>query len=190
MMDCVCVCLLVVLYSGKRRHDEEFPIVCVKIGTMRMGNKSALLAALVVSAFFSGSPRRKPSAVVYYVYHIREAWEFVNSFNNGYIHDANKSSGTNLPHSFLFARYKAKEIDSARKKIPGEGGTNITFADDRLIHIDSRRLLEDSVPSRTQTNPRRAKELPFRSFDALSRFLRLAKPPNRPEWKQSFPSHR
>ena len=55
MKDCVCGCFLVVLYPGKRRHDEEFPIVlCRNWGKDQLayGSKS-LLAVLVVSTLSS-----------------------------------------------------------------------------------------------------------------------------------------
>ncbi len=43
-------------------------------------------------------------------------------------YDANKLSNTNFSHSFLFAIYKIKDIDSIRRRISGRGRTTVTFA--------------------------------------------------------------
>ena len=51
-----------------------------------------------------------------------------NFFNNGHIYDANKLSNTNFSYSFLFAISKARDIDSARKRILSGGRTTVTFA--------------------------------------------------------------
>ena len=56
-----------------------------------------------------------------------DTWWF-GSPNNGNIYDANQPSNTNFSLSPLFSSANTIDIDSIRKRIPGGGRTNITFA--------------------------------------------------------------
>ena len=63
-------------------------------------------------------------------FHAGDSFNLLLSPNNGNIYNANKpsSQGENVSLSSLFSSTNTADIDSVRKRIPGGGRTNITFA--------------------------------------------------------------
>ena len=61
-------------------------------------------------------------------YSARDSWRFSSSPGGLQVYGANKPSDTNFQLSPLFSSTNTIDIDSVRKRIPGGGRTNITFA--------------------------------------------------------------
>ena len=61
-------------------------------------------------------------------YSARDSWRFASSPGGLQVYGANKPSDTNFQLSPLFSSTNTIDIDSVRKRIPGGGRTNITFA--------------------------------------------------------------
>ncbi len=61
-------------------------------------------------------------------YSARDSWRFASSPSGLHVYGANPPSDTNFQLSPLFSSTNTIDIDSVRKRIPGGGRTNITFA--------------------------------------------------------------